>query len=192
MAGRWSGFQNWVLVTFQGRKCDVSFRESIGYIHLCLTLWPFFIPYLKGHFLALKGSRELIIPKERSRKCSIARFFRHFSTCLKYQQAHGSNQPLEAVDSESTNYSTEDGWRLLQVLKAAAKHVTKFLHSRFWVCVCVKFCFFFPRKKEAQNSKERETHTNPAKLIYHNSQVITNKQKKTKTHTTPSIRSSKS
>eukprot|EP00438_Fugacium_kawagutii_P000913 Skav211588 [mRNA] locus=scaffold2962:17002:19062:- [translate_table: standard] len=25
----------------------------------------------------------------------------------------------EAVDSESTNYSTEDGWRLLQVLKAS-------------------------------------------------------------------------
>lgn len=155
MAGRWSGFQNWVLVTFQGRKCDVSFRESIGYIHLCLTLWPFFIPYLKGHFLALKGSRELIIPKEGSRKCSIARFFRHFSTCLKYQQAHGSNQPLEAVDSESTNYSTEDGWRLLQVLKAAAKHVTKFLHSRFWVCVCVKFCFFFsPGKKRHRIPKK--------------------------------------
>lgn len=89
------------------------------------------------------------------------------------------NQQLEAVDSESTNYSTEDGWRLLQVLKAAAKHVTSSTGA-FVVCVCViKFCFFSP-EKEAKNSKERETHTNPAKLIYHNSQVITNKQNKNK------------
>lgn len=98
------------------------------------------------------------------------------------------NQQLEAVDSESTNYSTEDGWRLLQVLKAAAKHVTKFLHA-FWLCV-ISFVFF--PEKEAKKSKDRATHTNPAKHIYHNSQVITNKQIETKTHTTPSIRSSKS
>ena len=31
---------------------------------------------------------------------------------------HITLAPVEAVDSESTNYSTEDGWRLLQVLKA--------------------------------------------------------------------------
>jgi len=32
----------------------------------------------------------------------------------------GIEREMKAVDSESTNYSTEDGWRLLQVLKATA------------------------------------------------------------------------
>ena len=68
------------------------------------------------------------------------------------------NQPLEAVDSESTNYSTEDGWRLLQVLKAAAKHVTS---SAAVLDVCDKVCFFSPKKTQ-QFPKEGKP-TNPAK-----------------------------
>lgn len=65
------------------------------------------------------------------------------------------NQQLEAVDSESTNYSTEDGWRLLQVLKAAAKHVTKFLHA-FWLCV-ISFVFF-PRKRGKEIQRQGNAH----------------------------------
>lgn len=72
------------------------------------------------------------------------------------------NQPLEAVDSESTNYSTEDGWRLLQVLKAAAKHVTKFLHGRFWVYV-ISFVFFHRKRgKEFQRKGNAPTQPPPS------------------------------
>ena len=40
---------------------------------------------------------------------------------MKAMKPSGKCRRCKAVDSESTNYSTEDGWRLLQVLKAMGK-----------------------------------------------------------------------